>query len=65
MEFIFEVIFLVLLKYPGALLRWFYYGGKRSLKELLNDEDPNINTIFSIIFILIVLIFVITINNLR
>jgi hypothetical protein len=58
MEFIFEVVFLVLLRYPGALIRWLFYGGKRSFKELLNDENPNTNTIVSILFILIVILIV-------
>ena len=59
MEFIVEVIIMVLLRYPGALLRWVYYKGEKNYKELLNDNNPNTNIIISLLFIalLVVIIF--------
>jgi hypothetical protein len=58
MEIIFEVVIMILLRYPGALLRWIYFGGKKNYKELLNDSNPNTNTIISLCFIaLLVVIF--------
>jgi len=61
-EVIFEAIFLVLLKYPGALIRWLLYGGKRNLKELLDEKDPNINTNVSIMFICLLVLIVFTVK---
>lgn len=54
MDFIFEVVLMVLLSYPGALIRWLFFRKNRTLKELINDEDPNINVNTAIISILII-----------
>lgn len=56
---------MVLLRYPGAFLRWIYYGGSKEYKELLNDNNPNTNTIVSLFFIalLVVIIFFVKSNR--
>jgi hypothetical protein len=56
MEFIIEVLVMILLRYPGALLRWLYYRGKKDYTSLLNDSNPNTNTIVSLFFIAIIIV---------
>ncbi len=55
-EVIFEVIFSFILMYPGALIRWICLGGKKSYKELIVDEDSEINTTVSMFFISITIL---------
>lgn len=56
-EIIFETIIILIFRYPGALLRWLFLGGKRSFKSILED-DAYINAIFSLIFIAIIVVLV-------
>lgn len=64
MEIILEVIIMVLLRYPGALLRWIYFKGEKNYKELLNDSNPNTNTIVSLCFIALLVIFILGMSKL-
>lgn len=50
MEVIFEIIYVVILRYPGAFIRWIFLFRKRNFKSILKD-DSYINAAISFIFI--------------
>jgi hypothetical protein len=53
-ELIIEVVFLYVLRYPGALIRWMLYRGEKSYEVLLNDKNHNINTGVSLLVICLI-----------
>jgi hypothetical protein len=63
MEFVLEILVMILLKYPGALLRWLYYLGRKDYSGLLNDKNPNTNTIVSLFLIAMIVILVCLIKS--
>ena len=53
-----EVIILLILSFPGAFIRWVFYKGKKSYKELIVEDYSYINSTISIVFIgLIIVVF--------
>jgi hypothetical protein len=62
-ELIIEVAFLYILRYPGVLIRWVFYRGKKSIRMLLNDKDPNINTSLSLLVIILISIITLLIEK--
>ena len=51
-----EVIILLILSFPGAFIRWVFYKGKKSYKELLVEDYSNVNSTVSLVFIGLILV---------
>lgn len=50
MEVIFETVFVLIFRYPGAFIRWLFLFKKRSFKSILKD-DSYLNAAISFIVI--------------
>jgi len=61
MEFLFEIIIVYLLSYPGALIRWLIGGCKKEFSGVM--EDVFWNSTVAIIFSSVVILFLVYVSK--
>ena len=58
-DFIFGFIRELLFEIPGASIRWMYFRGKRSFKDILDDDETIYNFQLSILFVIILVLIIV------
>ncbi len=59
LEFLAELLFNILLAYPGAFIRWMFGGFRKKYSYYLNDPHTELNTFIGIILLTIIVLIIV------